>query len=67
MQKKLMVNGMHCPGCEKLVSMSIDELRGVTVQAINYKSGELVIDYEEEEVLPQVIKKIEDNGYNVIG
>ena len=67
MQKKIIVGGMHCTGCEKLLSMSIDELNGVTVQSISHKSGELVIDYDEEEKLPQVIQQIEDNGYTVIG
>ncbi|MGA1867375.1 MAG: heavy-metal-associated domain-containing protein [bacterium] len=66
MQKKIIVSGMHCTGCEKLLSMSINELKGVTVQSISYKSGELVVDYDEEEKLPQVLQQIEDNGYKVI-
>lgn len=65
MRKKIIVKGMHCPSCEKLLTMTINEINGVSVQSISYKTGELVLDYEDEGKLRQVKKQIEDSGYQV--
>lgn len=65
MRKKIGVKGMQCTSCEKLLTLSINEIDGISVQSISYKTGELVIDYEDEDKLEEVKRVIEDNGYKI--
>lgn len=66
MQTKLNVKGMHCQSCEKLLTISINEIDGVHVQSISYKTGQILIDYDDESKLDKVKAIIEDNGYSVL-
>lgn len=58
------VKGMHCPSCEKLLSMDIGCLPGVKGVKANWKAG--TVEVEGDSIDSEAVKKaIHDNGYKV--
>ena len=53
--------GMHCSSCEMLLKDSLEEL-GAKVISISHKTGEVVVEYDNEEAVVDVIK---NEGYDV--
>jgi copper chaperone CopZ len=58
------VRGMHCPSCEKLLSMDIACLPGVAGVKANWKAG--TVEVEGDKFDSAAVKKIiHDNGYKI--
>ena len=65
MQKKLNIKGMHCSSCETLIKDSLEEL-GAAVKKIDHKTGDVVIDFDENKVSLDAIKTaVKKEGYTV--
>jgi copper chaperone CopZ len=64
MNYTLHVEGMHCPSCEKMVRMMIEDIDSVTINYISHQTGEVVITCEES-LLPAIKKAISNAGYSV--
>lgn len=65
MKKTLKIDGMHCHSCEVLLSDVIEET-GARVLSANQVKGEIVIDVSEEQLMPEIKKAVEKEGYRVI-
>jgi copper chaperone CopZ len=58
------VRGMHCPSCEKLLSMEIGDLPGVEGVKADWKAG--TVQVEGGKLDSDAIKKaIRDSGYKI--
>ncbi|MCO6040675.1 heavy metal translocating P-type ATPase [Thermococcus alcaliphilus] len=67
MKITLKVNGMTCAMCVKTIEMALAELEGVKAAKANLNSETVFVDFDESKVsLNQIIKAIEDVGYEVI-
>ena len=64
--KKLKLNGMHCPSCEMLIKDILEDEK-VNVISISHNTGDVEISYDENNVDFEKIKSIlEEEGYGVI-
>ncbi|ALV63429.1 Copper-transporting P-type ATPase, probably, exporting, copB [Thermococcus sp. 2319x1] len=67
MRITLKVNGMTCAMCVKTIEMALAELEGVKAAKANLNSETVFVEFDESKVsLNQIIKAIEDVGYEVI-
>ena len=66
MEKKMNIEGMMCPNCQKHVSQALNSIEGVkaTVDLENH-CAYLQLDHDIEESL--LVKAVEDAGYSVKG
>ncbi len=64
MKKTLIIKGMHCISCSKIIDM---ELEGkVNSSNIDFKSGKAIIDFDEKKISEKEIREIITKaGYNV--
>lgn len=67
MEIKLMISGMHCTSCEKMIAMAVGDVEGAKVVAISHKTGEATISCKDEKTLSSAKKAIETEGYKIIG
>ncbi|MBP7792119.1 MAG: heavy-metal-associated domain-containing protein [Candidatus Goldbacteria bacterium] len=64
MKQKIMVSGMHCPGCEMNVKMALEEKDGIKKVKVDYKKGTVELEFDEKKISIDGIKKtIRDAGY----
>jgi len=67
MKITLKVSGMTCAMCVKTIEMALSELDGVRAAKANLNSETVFVDFDESKVsLNQIIRAIEDVGYEVI-
>lgn len=67
MKITLKVNGMTCAMCVKTIEMALAELEGVKEAKANLNSETVFVDFDESKVsINQIIRAIEDVGYEVI-
>ena len=61
---ELKISGMHCASCEKIISMELSDLTGVSNIKINWSAGagELDLDLEKNQE-PDIIETIKKAGY----
>lgn len=63
---KLNVEGMHCKGCETLISNSLNKLDGITKTKVNHKKGIVKVVFDDSNIgEEEIIKSIEKEGYKV--
>ncbi|UFT98260.1 copper chaperone CopZ [Radiobacillus kanasensis] len=66
MSLTLQVTGMSCGHCEQAVKEAINSLNGIQSVKVNLSSGQVDVDYDENQVTPSKMKEaIEDQGYDV--
>ncbi|MCD6525315.1 MAG: cadmium-translocating P-type ATPase, partial [Thermococcus sp.] len=67
MRITLKVSGMTCAMCVKTIEIPLSELDGVRAAKANLNSETVFVDFDESKVsLNQIIRAIEDVGYEVI-
>lgn len=66
MKKEIIVDGMMCPHCEASVKKALEKISGVTVEAISFELGNIIISLENNVDNNIVQKSIEDRDYKVI-
>lgn len=65
-KETLHVTGMSCGHCSARVESVLKELDGVNSAAVDLESGTAVVEYDEDKVEPDSMRKaIEDAGYGV--
>lgn len=64
----LKIEGMHCTSCARLIELSLKDKNGVDSVAVEYESGEAVIEFDPARVDRGAIgRAIEALGYGVVG
>lgn len=63
-RKKLLIGGMHCHACEKLITMGLGEL-GIVVDKISHQTGEAEVQVPEGVTEEQIKEKITSLGYEL--
>ena len=55
--------GMHCPACEKLIKMNLDDVDGVSHVELNPDTGATEISYDESVCgIEDLVQAIHDSG-----
>ena len=64
-KKKFKIDGMHCTSCAMNIDGDLeDNVKGVKCANTNYAKQECEVEFEEEEVkIEQIIKQINETGY----
>ncbi|MCX7831602.1 MAG: heavy metal translocating P-type ATPase, partial [Actinobacteria bacterium] len=62
---KAIIEGMHCPACEKLITFGLKEL-GAEVRNISHINGEALIIVPERINKDEIVSTIENLGYKVV-
>ena len=65
MTKIINVSGMMCEHCEESIKKSINKLNGVYTVTANFKTGVVIVDYDDSVSLRNIINAIETIGYSV--
>lgn len=66
MKTELKVSGMTCGHCVKAVEGSVGKLPGVERVLVDLSDGSVAVEYNQESVsLEQIKKAIEEQGYDV--
>ena len=65
METTLKVSGMHCASCEKIISMSAEDVPGVKVLFSDHKTGAVRVYARDEKALIDIKKAIRLEGYKV--
>ena len=61
------VGGMHCASCAANIAINLKKTAGVKSAAVNFTSEKAAVEYDENEIKPETIRKvIKDTGYQVI-
>ncbi|MDP2708865.1 MAG: heavy metal translocating P-type ATPase [bacterium] len=64
MKLQLNISGMHCASCEKIISMELSDLPGVSNVKINWSKGEGELDLDMEKNSEQdILEAIKKAGY----
>lgn len=66
MEKLLNVTGMHCKSCELLLIDILSEMPGVSNVSIDHKKGTVRFGYTDENIIAQVKKAIQSEGYKIV-
>lgn len=60
----LIISGMHCESCAKIIEMELGEQSGVSKTVVNYKNQSAEIEYDEEKIsLEKIIEVISGLDY----
>ena len=69
MSEKMLVmkiNGMHCEGCTSSIKEALASLDGVTKVSISLEKKKATINFDDEKVSQEKLKKtITERGFNV--
>ena len=66
MKKEFKVNGMHCKSCEMLIKDILEDEAGVKIADASFDKGNVVIEFDENEITPQkVVELLKKEGYKV--
>ena len=66
MEKTIVVEGMHCSGCENRLMNGLNTITGVETLSADHNTGNVVVKLENEELLTQVLEKLDTLGFTVI-
>jgi copper chaperone CopZ len=61
---EIIVEGMHCEGCENLINLTLKEMGAVNASS-DHKSGVVKASFSDEIEVELLKKKIEELGYKV--
>lgn len=65
---RLEIRGMMGEHCRRLVTKTLKGLDGISDVAVDLKSGQAAVDYDETKVrFKDMEKAVEEQGYNVVG
>ena len=62
---KINVKGMMCTGCENRIKNAIGESKGIKSVDANHKTGQVVINSDNEVNIEEIKSVIEDIGFEV--
>lgn len=64
MKQIIIITGMHCSSCSKLIEMELaDKVKNISV---NHETGKAIIDFDEKIISKNdIINKIKEMGYGV--
>ncbi len=63
---RLHAKGLHCPSCSMLITMSVQDLPGVTDATCDHVTGETVVTYDDATLdTAGIVSAIEAAGYRV--
>jgi len=57
-KERIQVQGMHCHGCEMLITMSVKELPGVQSVSASHSDGTVDVEFDEALVSLDEIKAV---------
>lgn len=61
------ISGMHCASCARTIERAILDLIGVSLAQVNFASETLLVEFDEEKVNPDDLKKkVLDLGYQLL-
>jgi len=64
MKKTFQVLDMHCSNCAMRIESIEDELPGVKSVSASYQKGEVVVEYDEQQVTPEaIVAAVKKQGY----
>ena len=63
---ELRIEGMHCEGCVHRIRNVLSTVKGVGSYDISLESKKLDIEVKKDKVMDEVIKKIENLGFEVV-
>ncbi|MBU0598261.1 heavy-metal-associated domain-containing protein [Patescibacteria group bacterium] len=62
MQSKIKIQGTHCPSCKTLIEDVCRDIPSVNKCAVDFVSGQTIIDHDPEINWQELKKEIEDSG-----
>lgn len=62
MQTIITIKGTHCNACKMLIEDVCSEIKGVKSCAVNFQTGETIVEHEKELNWEAFKKEIEDLG-----
>lgn len=62
--KKLVIKGMHCHGCEKLITMGLEDI-GVSVKSISHEKGSAIVEIPENVNTEKISQVVAELGYEL--
>ncbi len=62
MKKQLLVEGTHCKSCKLLIEDICSEIPGVKKCSVNFQTGKMTVEYEDEVDWSLLKKEIEKAG-----
>ena len=64
MKKTFQVLDMHCSNCAMRIESIEDELPGVKSVSASYQKGQVVVEYDEQQVTPEaIVAAVKKQGY----
>lgn len=65
MQKivKVKIEGMHCVSCEKIISMELEELPGITSVKVSSSEGQAIVKADSSLKTETILSTIKKAGY----
>jgi copper ion binding protein len=64
MKKTFQVLDMHCSNCAMRIESIEDELPGVKSVSASYQKGQVVVEYDEQQVTPEaIVTAVKKQGY----
>ncbi len=68
MKKKIHIKGMHCKSCEVLLEKEIRKIKGIEINHISHKKGEIEIEHHDSLPLPikSIRHAVSQLGYQVV-
>ena len=64
MKKTFHVLDMHCSNCAMRIESIEDELPGVKSVSASYQKGQVVVEYDEQQVTPEaIVAAVKKQGY----
>lgn len=69
MKTEIHVSGMHCSGCEVLISEALEEMEGVEKAQASHQTGIVEVEYDPSKADLESMKKVIEaqGGYKVTG
>lgn len=65
-KKALNIQGIHCASCVRTIEQAVGKLPGVRKAAVNLSLSKLYVEYDEEKVsLNQIKKAVKEKGYGI--
>ena len=65
-EKELMIEGMKCEGCVTRIKNVFSSIKGIESYDISIETKKLSVSVKKEKVIDEVIKKIENLGFEVV-
>lgn len=60
----LIISGMHCSSCAKIIETTLEEKEGVSSISVNYDSKKAFLEFDQQKTnLNEIKKEIEELGY----